>query len=608
MERTVARLLQTLDSWPGTERLDLNFDAPVLMVVDWVDAVGQLRSDELHAARRWQAFASQARALIDSDGGSCLLRTYGNGLLLAMDDAVQAAAMARSLHRLARDNHDGHRPGQRLELRIGLHRRAGGSAHLMAELEPDGESAQMAAQLCLLAGPAETLLSDAVRDGLTDGLDGRLLDLGPRPTADAEPQVHAFRLLHDRAVNPQQPGRPVESAATLAIIPFALQMGTPGDRVLGHLLADKLCHRLGGDTAWRVINRLSTAPFIDRPDDASALRQALQATHALQGRVSRTGARLLVSWQLTDLQTRQRLAGDSLSLAQTDALDPAGQTLAPLTEVVASVLALEHRPVPHATLPTVEEQCRLLLAQPALFRTVPGDFEQGRVQLQNLVARHPEDAAPRAWLALWHLLSGLQFVGPGEAGATRSRGIARDLAAAALHRAPGDPFVLVVHAMVQSLTGGDAEAAAQSVGAALALDPNDSLGWLAHAVLGGRRGDPEAGSRALAAARARSPLDPLGWLFDALGADLLLRQHRLQDAIQLARRSIRSNSRQALARRVLTIAQVEADQIDAARASLRDLLSLRPRLTSRCDEAEHRTDPDHPRHGRALRQAGLPAG
>ncbi|MEN9630370.1 MAG: hypothetical protein RJA10_3598, partial [Pseudomonadota bacterium] len=396
MERTVARLLQTLHSGPGTDRLDLNFDAPVLMVVDWVDAVRQLRSDERRAARLWQAFTGQVRTLVDSDGGACLLRTYGNGLLLAMDDAVQAAAMARRLHRLARDEHDAIRPGHELRLRIGLHRRTGGGAPLTAAIEPDGESAQIAAQLCLLAGPAETLLSDAVRDGLTDGLDGHLLDLGPRLTAGADRPVHAFRLLPGRAVGRRPPSHLVEPAATLAIVPFALQMGVPGDQVLGHLLADSLGHRLGGDTAWCVINRPSAAPFIGRPDDAGALRQCLQATHVLHGRASRTGARLLLTWQLTDLQTQRRLAGDSLSLAQADALDPAGPALAPVADAVAGVLALALRPVPQATLPTLDDQCGLLRVQPALFRTVPGDFDQGRVQLQTLVARHPGAAAPHA--------------------------------------------------------------------------------------------------------------------------------------------------------------------------------------------------------------------
>lgn len=592
-----------VSTW-STAPLNLSFDAPVLMVVDWVDAIRQLRSDEAHAKDRWQSFMDQASALIDGHGGGCTMRVYGNGMLVAMDDAVQAAELARTLHQLARNGNTGHRPSQQLELRIGLHRQESGNA----DLTPDGPPAQMATQLCLLARPTETWASDTVRDGLTDGLDGQLREMGPCPSTNplspSRPQ-RAYRLLPPMASSAVEARTPGVQQPALAIVPFALRMGGKDDLVLGDIVADALNHQFGGDSNWLTISRLSTAPLNGRPVNNELMRNSLRATHAITGSLSRSGSLLSMTWQLTDLRTHVPIAGDSLVVALEDLLDPSAQGLDRLVDTIAATLGLIRRPVPRTTLPTIAGQCSLLHAVPRLFRAVPEEFVRGRLQLRWLAQRHPEAGAPHAWLALWHTLAGLQ-AGPSD---RRPHAfIGQDCAAVALQRSPLAPFALAVDGLVRLLSGADPMAMAPSVDAALALHPNESLAWLVRGALDGLRGDPEAGMRSHAAACARSPLDPLRWLFDALGADLLLRLSRHREARQLARRSIRSQARQALSWRILTICYAETGRFDAARASLRGLLSMRPELTLRLDEAEHRADPDRDRQGRALRQAGLRPG
>src|SRR6185503_2011875 len=173
-------------------------------------------------------------------------------------DGVQAARCAFELHQsLARLNAGAAAPP--LRMRVGIH-----IADVIVEtFNVLGDGVNVAARLAELANAGETVVSAAVRDQLTSGVEASVEDLGEQRLRNRERPVRAFRLwppAHDSAGS----GSPASVASavrahgrpSVAVIPFQLRTDDPRFAFVGDSLADETIAALSGVADFFVISRL----------------------------------------------------------------------------------------------------------------------------------------------------------------------------------------------------------------------------------------------------------------------------------------------------------------------------------------------------------------
>lgn len=128
-------------------------------------------------------------------------------------------------------------------------------------------------------------MSASVRDGLTDGLDVDVEDLGECFLKHVEEPVRAYRVGRP-GPHPVMATRREYGAAlqpTIAVIPFEGRLADPQLAAVGELITDGLIFRFSHAKHLRVISRLSTTALRGRDVDFATLDQQLRATYVLSG-------------------------------------------------------------------------------------------------------------------------------------------------------------------------------------------------------------------------------------------------------------------------------------------------------------------------------------
>ena len=148
----------------------------VVLVADLVGSVSLMQRDELGVIQRWESFVAHVTQVILPVNEGRLVKSLGDGLMAEFDSAPRAVAAALGMHRCI-DERQGTTHENRMRLRIGL------NASLVYEGEHDiyGTGVNLAARIAALALPGCTVMTESVRDGLTDGPDGNLVFAGTQP-------------------------------------------------------------------------------------------------------------------------------------------------------------------------------------------------------------------------------------------------------------------------------------------------------------------------------------------------------------------------------------------------------------------------------------------
>jgi tetratricopeptide (TPR) repeat protein len=178
----------------------------------------------------------------------------------------------------------------------------------------------------------------------------------------------------------------------------------------------------------------------------------------------------------------------------------------------------------------------------------------------------------------------------------------------ALSCEPANALAWAIKGLLHGYVDADFAAAEAAYVEALRNNPNESLAWLYLATLQGWRGKAVEAIEAADQAMRLSPLDPLKYYFDSLAGAAMLGARQYDRAIELSRRSIRSNRAHLSTFRVLAIAQALSGDVIAARQTVGELLLQDPRFTvaTFLRTSPWRVSPDASVLGAALREAGVP--
>lgn len=543
-----------------------------IVFADLVESVRLMSLHEADAIARWRGLLSHLRDDLLPRYGGQLVRTAGDGVLLAFGRPEQAVSACHALHLALLPFNSGRPEAELMQLRIGVH----WSDVLLDETEAYGNGVNLAARLAALALPSQTWCSDAVREFLTDGLDADIEDLGLRYLKHmAEPArvyaLHAVGTVPGTFLRcPVQDLRPL-----LAIVPFVALPADAAHDALGHALADELIAALSRHPGMRVLSRASTAMLRGREIDLLALQQlhrVVGAAYLLSGRFYVLGGSARVRIELCGLPEGEVLWSDALDtelgalFAGTDELVP--KVVDRVAESIQAYALQRVRGLPVDSLPSYS----LYLGASGLMNSLAvQDFERARPILEHLAERHPRQAAPPAQLARWHVNRLVQgWSDDFEADRAASRAYAQR----ALDLHPDQAVARSALALALLNFDRDVDGAREHNEAALRFDPQHPQAWAQLAAVHCYGGEFGAAREAAARSLQLSPLDPERHVFEAYAAMAALASQDYAEAVRFARASVRRQMRHAPSHRLLIGSLWLAGDRDAAQQARSVFLRL----------------------------------
>jgi class 3 adenylate cyclase/TolB-like protein len=561
---------------------------------------------------RWRELVEDAANNVLPTHNGRVLKKQERNVLLGFPRVPHAAKAAFEIQQLCTRVNAGRPANAQLQLRMGVQ-----VGELIGqEQEVHGGDVNLAARLTSLAGPGEIVVSAGARDQLTPMLDADIEDLGDCYVKRLNRPVRAYR------VGPPGP-RPVveptgtagELQPTIAVIPFNARAGDAEHQVLGEVLADHAISALSRTTSMNVISRLSTTAFRGREVTLQEVGSLLHANYVVSGAYHVVGGKVSLIAELADTKSGRVVWSDdargdvrSLVSGESEVLDRL------VSRVSAAVTARELEKAQIQPLPTLESYTLLISAIALMHRLSPQDFDRARTLLEALIERAPRRAIPHAWLGKWHVLRVWQGWGTGRdrfaAEQTADAQIALDCTKRALDSDPNCSLALAIDGFVHTNLLKQLDTALERYEFALTVNPNDSLAYLLRGTLCAFKGEGAQALKDTQRALRLSPLDPHRYFYDSLAATAALSAERYDRAIELAQRSLRANRMHASTLRAMAIAQSLSGQMEAARATVAELLKIEPTLTvakyrNRHPAGEHHTGK---LWAEALGKAGVPKG
>lgn len=575
-----------------------------VLVADVLDSASLRERDEERSLEQRRAFFAHATSeVIPTHAGRSLSKVLGDGFLAEFPDGVQAARCAFELHQsLARMNATSVAP--RLGMRVGIH-----VAEVIVEtFNVLGDGVNVAARLAELANPGETVVSAAVRDRLTSGVDASVEDLGEQRLRNRERAVRAFRLwppshhpVLDSGAAVRSHGRP-----SVAVIPFQLRSNDPRFAFIGDSLADETIAALSRVADFFVISRLSSMAFRQAPLGLRGIGEMLGVQYVLSGSIQTEYPRVLFAAELADVRDGRILWSERFQGDLMDVFAMQGELARKVVQSVAPVVrSIELRRARITNFEELDAYGITLRGVELMHRLSQEDFELARQAFLTAIERNPVSPAPHACLANWHLIR--VAIGASE-NTQRDSEAATACAARALECDPNDALALAVDGLVSAWSKHDLDGAERRLEQALAANPNEPLAWLWNAMVHAWRGRGAEAIQSADRALSLSPLDPMIYYFNSLAGTANLVGERYDRAIELSTRSLLENSLHTPSLRTLVVGLVLSGRIEEGREAMRKLRELEPGLTVSAFKARYpgRDSPQAAGFAAALLAAGLP--
>lgn len=582
--------------WP-----ELRQQRRVIVVVDVVESVRLMQANEADVIDRWRRFVNEVRTQVLPKHGGRLVKSLGDGLLLEFESVTEAVACALTIQQRIAPINDGRDALSAMYLRIGVHV----ADVVVDDLDVYGSGVNLAARLTTLAGPGEIVVSAEVRDGLTDGLDSHVTDLGERFLKHLTSAVRAYRIADPVGVKRVEALTLDDLLPTIAVVPFSCMRNDQRHLAMGDALADDVIAALSRSSGLKVVARLSTNVFRRPLVSLPKIRSHLGAAYALCGSYSIEGDHLRLRAELCDTRDSKVLWADALTGSVTDVFQGQDSVVSTLVaEVSRYVLATELRRARQLPVSSLHDYTLYVASVSMLHRLSAADFRLARDLLEHLVERHPRSAAPLAMLAKWHFFRMVQgWTSSVELEAAKARGFAQQ----ALSLDSGHAFALAIDALVMAHSHADLDAAQRRCSEAIAADPQEPFAWLVMAGLHSYSLDARAETMALRAVEL-SPLDPAKFMFDVFVGAGKLACGKFDEAIAWARSSLRLNAMHLSSHRLLVIAlSLNGMQVQARDAGL-SLMTAHPdfRVNDYARRYPGRDMPHASAYMNALRASGIP--
>ena len=594
------------DTHDGSELLQLALPVSqkVVLVIDLVESVRLMAADEAGTVARWRDFAQTAQNHTIPAHHGRLVKSLGDGLMVEFETPRDAANAAHTLHAVMQKGNAVQSPERHMHLRAGIN-----ATHVYTDHNDIyGAGVNLAARIATLAGPGETVVTAPVRDGLTDGLDATIEDLGECYLKHIDEPVRAYRVgaagQAPVVVAQREYATPLQP--TIAVIPFTSRSNEPEHFAIGELIADGVIGQLSKASSVKVISRLSCTAFRGHNATLNVIGELLGSNYVLTGSYVASGDSLLVNAELSKDRTHEVVWSHRVKCRLSELFDADSTLLLDISlNVHKRMLNAEAATARLQPLPTLDS-CTLMIGSITLMhRLSKVDFFRSKEMLEYLMMRHPRHVLPSIWLSKWYILIVAQGWSASPASDTK---MALNLIQKALDADSNNALALTIKALSHGYLEKNFELARDTYADALTSNPNEPLAWIGQATLHSWLGDGESAVKDARRALSLSPLDPIKYYFDSLASTAMLSAGKYHNAIQLALSSIRQNREHPSTYKTLIEALYLTGDYQAAKHHAVTLMRLEPTFTVasfRQTSPLYRSDRGD-QYARALADSGVP--
>jgi TolB-like protein len=394
---------------------------------------------------------------------------------------------------------------------------------------------------------------------------------------------------------------------SIAVIPFITPQNNDPANLLGDMFAQEITRALSRSKLFGVISHLSSRQFQQVSLDLQTAKTKLGVDYLVYGTVNTYQDHLRIDADIADTRSGKICWTQDFVGSMSDFLNGSRELISSITRRVAqSVISTSIERSVSIPLPSVESHALLMTSITFMHKQRLKEFSRARVQLEELIRRHPQHSVLHAWLGKWYILSISQGWST-DAAADAAK--ASDCTRRALDINPICSFSLAVDGMVQNNMRRELDVALSRFEESIDVDPNNALAWLMKSRHHSFVGEGETAVECAGKACELSPLDPHKYLYDCLAATACVANNELVKALTLANTSLKANRRHASTLRVRTVTLELLGRNTEAQDAAAELLRLEPNLTvegylKNHPAADHSTGRDW---ANALMRAGVPS-
>jgi TolB-like protein/DNA-binding winged helix-turn-helix (wHTH) protein/Tfp pilus assembly protein PilF len=373
---------------------------------------------------------------------------------------------------------------------------------------------------------------------------------------------------HPAALPP--PDRPA-----IAVLPFINMSDEQEQEYFSDGISEDIITALSRLRWFFVIARNSSFSYKDRPVHLKQIASELGVGYIVEGSVRKSGDFVRISAQLSDVATGSQIWAERYDRHLADVFAVQDEiTDAIVAAIEPQIYAAEHFRSARKPPECLAAWDLVMRALSHFWRVTRDDNAAAQALLEKAIALIPDYAQANAVLAVSHTF-GAQMGWEDRASATP---VAARAALAAIRADAEDPWAHLALATAHVYMGriDDALAAFEQ---ALRLNPNFSLALGYYGLVLTWIGRWKEGRDAARRALQLSPRDPFSAIYNGVIAYIAFVERDYDEAMRVARDSIRQRSDFAGGLRVFIAAAAMKGEIDVAKAALEELRRAQPNLS-----------------------------
>lgn len=498
-----------------------------ILAADLVGYTHLMGLDEAGTLRRLTRLRKQVLQPLISRYHGRIVKLMGDGLLVEFASVVEALACALAWQRSVTEHEADGDAETQFQFRIGINL---GDVIIEAG-DIHGDGVNIAARLEGLADPGGICLSgDAYRQ--TKGkTDAKFEDMGNQDLKNVAEPVRVYRCatgpLASTAPSSAVAHLPLADKPSIAVLPFTNLSGDPEQEYFSDGLTEDIITELSRFREFTVIARNSVFQYKGQSPKIKDVGHELAVRYIVEGSVRRSGKRVRVTSQLSDVETNTHIWAERFDRNLDD-------IFAIQDEVTASVVArVDDRIKGSGAMvlrtrqkPKITAYDLVLQSRPYRTQITRSSSERAAKLLEQAIAIDPNCAQAYAGLAF---VRAGEYVEGWSSNPEAALRVAQSIAKKAVALDKSDGYTHASLAYVYYLSG-DIDRAVHEAQVALDLNPNHvniimTNGWISVVA-----GDPEIGIEHIEHARQLNPNMP-GFELWTLG-EAYLDARRYQEAIE----------------------------------------------------------------------------
>lgn len=508
-----------------------------------------------------------------------VVKRTGDGALVEFRSVVQAVRCAIEIQEIMVERNAGVRADRRIEFRIGIH-----LGDVVEEGDGDlmGDGVNIAARLEGIAEVGAICISEDAYRQVRSRLALSVTDLGDQKLKNIAEPVKAY------AISVGETGRPLSrqpqtdpsavpgplDKPSIAVLPFDNMSGDADQEYFVDGMAEDIITALSKFEQLFVIARNSSFVYKGRAVDIKQVGRELGVRYVLEGSVRRAGDRVRITGQLINSETGSHLWADRFDGRLDDVFDLQDQ----ITENVVAVIepTVRKAEIERARSKQPENMGAydlLLQALPHLYMVSPEGNLKALDFLMRAIQLDPE-YAPALAHAAWGLVQ--RITRPWGSYGEDDPALAISLARRALALGSDDAHTVVLGGFTLAMLREDYLTGLDAVRRAVEMNPGSGF---VNAIAGSALvfgDDAENGLSMLDRAMMLGPKDPSFFSHMLVGSFGHLSAGRIEQALDLALRSIALNPNWDSSYIALITAYVMLDRIELAKEAAEKLLAIHP--------------------------------